>query len=152
MNEASSGDSALFTELFETDFLNAPGNVTWDSQPGVLWQAQEYNTTPEAARGPYGKAAQLGNVVLSTGLQLWVRSQPLDGDGGRLVPIAEVATARSDILYGSFRVGMKTTATNGTCAAFFFYHNDSEEIDMEVLSRQQQGGVHPINLVSHVDV
>ncbi|KAK5115859.1 hypothetical protein LTR85_009453 [Meristemomyces frigidus] len=148
VNATSSENYALFTEQFETPLLNAPRNVTWDSEPGVLWQAQEYNTTPAAARGPYGKAAQPENVVLDSGLQLWVRSKLLDSSNGQMVPIAEVVTARSDLLYGSFRVGMQTTTVTGTCGAFFFYHNDSEEIDMEILSRQQQGGVHPINLVN----
>ncbi|KAK4546443.1 hypothetical protein LTR36_002120 [Oleoguttula mirabilis] len=148
VNATSSGDYALFTEHFEADFVNTPGNVTWDSQPGLLWQAQEYNTTPAAARGPYGKAAQPENVVLDNGLQLWVRSRLLDSSSGQLIPISEVVTARSDILYGSIRVGMKTTTINGTCGAFFFYHNDSEEIDMEVLSQQQEGDVHPVNLVN----
>ncbi|KAK1057453.1 cell division cycle-related protein [Friedmanniomyces endolithicus] len=116
------------------------------STPGLAWQAQAYNVTPATARGPYGKTAQVGNVALnlqSLGLDLWVRSQVLEG----LVPIAEVVTARTDVLYGSFRAGMRTTGTNGTCGAFFFYHDDSQEIDMEVLSRQQFQGNNTLNLV-----
>lgn len=44
---------------------------------------------------------------------------------------------------------MKTTNVNGTCAAFFFYRNDTQEIDVELLSAQQFSNVDqwPVNLV-----
>lgn len=50
---------------------------------------------------------------------------------------------------GSFRIAMKTTGVNGTCAAFFFYRNDTQEIDVEILSAQQFASRHqwPVNLV-----
>lgn len=110
-----------------------------------------------ASRGPYGKAAQLQNVVLnnddggtaggSRGVQLWVRSQLIPQGSDELVPIAEMVTARTDILYGSFRFNMLTTPVNGTCGAAFFYHNDSQEVDMEVLSRQQSSNNGAVQLV-----
>ena len=148
LNASSSSDlygQARFTNILETDFTLPNSSLTWDSSSGADWQAQTYDVTPSAARGPYGKAAELSDVVLTgqADLQLWVRSQSvLD-----MIPIAEVVTARNDIMYGSFRISMKTTAVNGTTAAFFFYHNDRQEIDMEFLSRQQQANRHPLNLV-----
>ena len=44
---------------------------------------------------------------------------------------------------------MKTTEVNGTCGAFFFYRNDSQEIDVEILSSQQDydSSNWPVNLV-----
>lgn len=44
---------------------------------------------------------------------------------------------------------MKTTNINGTCAAFFFYRNDTQEIDVQLLSAQQFGFMHqwPVNFV-----
>lgn len=42
---------------------------------------------------------------------------------------------RSDFLYGTYRARMKTSNVDGTVAAFFFYRNDTSEIDMESLSR-----------------
>jgi len=145
LNVSADADPYRFTNILDTDFTRPNASLTWDSSPGLDWQAQAYNVTPSAARGPYGKAAELSNVVLDgeTGLQLWVRSKPLID----MIPIAEIATARNDILYGSFRVSMKTTAVNGTCGAFFLYHNDSQEIDMEFLSRQQQREEQVLNLV-----
>lgn len=145
----------LFTELLETDFLHLKHtDVSSD------WIPQVYNVTPENARGPFGKISQLGNVVSNPipsvydwtgpgilggdpGLQLWSRSQLIDVSGsdegkGKMVPIAELVSSRNDILYGSFRFGLLGTKVEGTCAAVFFYRNDSMEIDIEFLSRQQQ--------------
>lgn len=127
-------NSTLYTDLIETDFLHL-ANITDDKD----WQPQNYTVTPELARGPYGKNASINNVVANplqsqydwagdginggdAGLQLFVRGGvPQDG----LIPIAELATARVDMLYGSFRAGMKATGTPGTCGAFFWVHHGS---------------------------
>ncbi|MCJ1252184.1 hypothetical protein MMC30_009424 [Trapelia coarctata] len=148
--------STLYTELLETDFLHLP-NITIDTD----WAPQNYTVKPEAARGPYGKNASIRNVVSNplqnknawtgdglsgrdAGLQLWVRGGvPQNG----LIPMAELASARADILYGSFRVAMKLTSIPGTCAAFFWYYNDTQEIDMEFLSQEFNGASNPVNLV-----
>ncbi|KAF2490132.1 concanavalin A-like lectin/glucanase [Lophium mytilinum] len=132
----------LFTDLFENDFLHSP-NLT-----GSGWIPQQYNVEQSDSRGPYGKQFTTSNVVSNplkdpyswagdsvlggdAGLQLWARK---DNDG--MIPAAEIATERTDFLYGSFRVGMKMSKVNGTCGAFFWFHNDSQEIDMEFLSKQ----------------
>lgn len=122
-------NSALYTDIIETDFLHL-ANITNDTD----WQPQNYTVTPELARGPFGKNASISNVVANplksqydwagdgvnggdAGLQLFVRGGvPQDG----LIPMAELATARTDMLYGSFRAGMKVTGTPGTCGAFFW--------------------------------
>lgn len=121
--------STLYTELLETDFLHLP-NITLDTD----WAPQNYTVTAQASRGPYGKNASINNIVSNplqnmnawvgngllggdAGLQLWVGGGiPQDG----LIPMAELASSRADILYGSFRVAMKLTAIPGTCAAFFW--------------------------------
>lgn len=168
-------DSALYTDLIETDFLHL-ANITGDAD----WQPQNYTVTAGLARGLYGKHALVSNVVANplksqydwagngvsggdAGLQLFVRGGiPQDG----LIPIAEVATARADLFYGSFRAGMKVTGTPGTCGAFFWvnstslipschlfshllsqYFNDTQEIDMEFLSAEFNDTSKPVNLV-----
>jgi beta-glucanase (GH16 family) len=152
----------------------------------VGWAVQAYNISPRIARGPYGKSAELENVVLNPlptrndwtgegilggapGLQLWVRSQQdlLAVAGDQMVRVGEIDSMRQDMRYGSFRVGMKMSDIPGTCAAFFWviayldrkravanlvqYRNDSQEIDLEYLSRQANDGLGngktPINLV-----
>ena len=85
------------------------------------------------ARGPYGKDFALENVVPNplkkngswagesknggdAGLQLWLRGDHRDG----VVSGAEMATERRDLLYGSYRVGMKLASGGGSCGAFFW--------------------------------
>lgn len=51
-------NSTLYTDLIETDFLHLQ-NITTDTD----WDPQEYKVPADEARGPYGKNAQLTNVV-----------------------------------------------------------------------------------------
>lgn len=113
----------------ENDFLHSAG----DNVTEFGWRPQEYNVSAEDARGPYGKEFFVSNVELNplkdaqawsgdsekggdAGLQLWVRGDHSHG----YVSGAEMTTVRDDALYGSFRVGMKLSAQNGTCGAFFW--------------------------------
>ena len=122
-------NNVLYTDSIESDFLHLQ-NITTDQD----WQPQEYTTSAALSRGPYGKSASVSNVIANplsnpndwigkselggdAGLQLIVRGG-IPGDG--LVSIAELATFRTDLLYGSFRAGMKLTGNNGTCGAFFW--------------------------------
>ncbi|KAK4630891.1 hypothetical protein CLAFUW4_03849 [Fulvia fulva] len=163
---------ALFTQALESDFLHMH-NLSTDH----IWMPQACNVTPALARGPYGKASRVENVVPNPvlrgwdwggegvrggdpGLELWVRGELVEseegdgsgsGSGGRMVGMSEIVTSRMDVLYGSWRVGMKVTGVGGTCGAFFFYVDDEREIDFEFLSRQQlersAGGGGVVNLV-----
>jgi beta-glucanase (GH16 family) len=124
------------------------------------WQPQVYDVNSKAARGPFGKNFALDNIVTNplksssawsgdaehggdAGLELWVRANHVDG----LVSGSEIVSARTDALLGSFRVGMKLSNSSGTCGAFFFYHNNSQEIDMEFLSHQFNESQGAVNLV-----
>jgi hypothetical protein len=154
VNSTYSEYYAIFTEILETDFLHV-GNLQHDTSDA--WIPQAYNTTPKQARGPYGKASQVENVKLNPlhnawdwagpgirgqdpGLQLWTRDNliKIPGTSKSTVPMSEIVSTRDDMLYGSFRIGVKATAVNGTCGAFFFYLNDTAEIDMEFLSLEHQ--------------
>ncbi|KAL9635330.1 MAG: hypothetical protein Q9164_003525, partial [Protoblastenia rupestris] len=123
-------DNHLYTTLLETDFLHL--KTLSEDTP---WQPQSYTVTPALARGPYGKNASLENVVPNplkdkddwegegmgggdAGLQLFVRA--IGGGPGGLVRMAEIASKRNDILYGSFRATIKFTDIAGTCGAFFW--------------------------------
>lgn len=131
INTTDSQYSGLFTNILETDFLHA-SNVTYGGVASTGWVPQIYNMTANQSRGEYGRANLLENIVANPlppgvwkdtsgrndpGLQLWVRSEIQDG----FVPTAELALPRDDVLYGSFRIGMKVTGINGTCSAFFWY-------------------------------
>lgn len=156
LNKTSDADHAVFTELLENDFLH----TTTDDFRTVGWQPQVYNVSAKNARGPFGKDMELRNIISNplkdrnawagdaehggdAGLELWVRGDHADG----FVSGAEVITKRTDALLGSFRVGMKLSNSSGTCGAFFYYFNNSQEIDMEFLSHQFNESQGFVNLV-----
>jgi hypothetical protein len=120
VNSTSDSQHQVFTDYLETDF-------THNAIDG--WLSQEYNVTSDEARGPYGKQAMPDNVVASAqGLQLYVKpavqAEWLMGNGtlvkDRVIPMSEVDTERTDMLYGSFRIRAKMSGVNGTCGAFFW--------------------------------
>ncbi|KAK1962919.1 concanavalin A-like lectin/glucanase [Colletotrichum sublineola] len=149
------GTVEVFTDLIETDFTKV-----LDIKDNTDWVRQEFNKTKNNARGPLGEKFQPANIAAvhegsssygfsptkaDAGLQLLVESSTVDG----LVPGAEIDSARYDLQYGSFRAMMKVPDIAGTCAAFFWYHNDTQEIDMEFLTREfnPSNNSFPINIV-----
>ncbi|KAF2104921.1 concanavalin A-like lectin/glucanase [Rhizodiscina lignyota] len=167
VNSTSSSSYASFTEIQETDFLHLGQDaLSYNNREETGWAMQVYNVTPKAARGPYGKAAMGSNVIVNpmknqydwagesvlggdAGLQVWVRSKTVNS----AIPMGEITSMRSDMMYGSYRIGVKLTGIPGTCGAFFWFRNDSQEIDLEYLSWQQSPNAtskneyHPLNLV-----
>ncbi|KAF4308298.1 putative glycoside hydrolase family 16 protein [Botryosphaeria dothidea] len=154
VNKTTDAEHMVWTDLLETDFLHV------DNLTDSGWVPQVYNVSSTAARGAYGKMATLENVRVNplknswdwageaveggdAGLQLVVRSEPVE----KMVPIGEVVASRTDMLYGSFRVAMKLTGLPGTCGAFFWFRNDTQEIDIEFLSKQLNESSNMVNLV-----
>ncbi|KAF7862776.1 hypothetical protein EAF04_007648 [Stromatinia cepivora] len=158
---SSIGDSVkpyIFTDLIESDFLHIP-NITLDTD----WRRQQFNMSAAAGRGPYGMNYSIEQVAsnpildentwsgngefgVDPGVQLTVSGgDPANG----FVQTAEMDSAREDLLWGTYRAAMKLTLTPGTCSAFFWYFNDSQEIDMEFLSSQfnAENNTFPVNLV-----
>lgn len=149
----------VFTDLLETDFTRLES-----LSANTDWMGQTWNKSSQSARGEFGETFSKQNLVVNpsrndhgrggygngddnqtAGLNLVVKSKVTDG----LVPGAELDSARNDILWGSFRTGLKLTANPGTCAAFFWYYNDTQEIDMEFLSQDfdPSNNSFPVNLV-----
>lgn len=161
VNKTSDSQFALFTDYFEDDsFHKVRDDVTGRSTfPWHPWRTQHYITSARVTRGRYGTSKEIANVIPNTlvdgewggeprfplqgdaGLQLRVRHELEDNR----VPIAEVSSPQTDMLYGSFRAAIKFTGVTGTCGAFFWYRNDTQEIDMEFLSKDPKA----LNLVVH---
>ncbi|KAK4064274.1 CAZyme family GH16 [Trichoderma aggressivum f. europaeum] len=160
-NGSASGNGngqLFFTNMMESKFFEMR-----DISRDGTWRRQQYNVSARAGRGEYGKSFALDNV--------WTTSRDGEGEGedaekfngggdgvglvvgstvvDEAIPVAELDSARNDLHYGSYRAGMKLTAVNGTCAAFFWYFNDTQEIDMEFLSREFDPvkKIYPANLV-----
>lgn len=114
VNKTHEPYSAIFTDLLETDFLHTY-DFSCPAAADMGWVPQTYNQTN--ATGPFGMAKSGGNVVANPlasvwdwggegtgggdpGLQMWVRSSLVQGEGLAYVPSAEVVSGREDILYG----------------------------------------------------
>lgn len=123
------GDSPIFTDVVETDFLRL---LSLDSTDD--WAVQVFNKTRERARGEFGEMFSRDNVLINPpshdsppgesddgdssghGLQLVVKANTVDG----MVPVGEIATKRGDIYHGTFRASIKLTRSSGTCTAFYW--------------------------------
>jgi hypothetical protein len=119
----------VFSDLIETDFLHL-SDISMDTD----WFRPSFNVTAQASRGKYGTFFQTENIISNSlidpnsftgpsrlggdaGLQMYVRGGiPASG----LVPVAEVDSARTDLLWGTYRAAMKMTDQEGTCGAFFW--------------------------------
>ena len=106
----------VFTDLIETDFSRFE-----DIAGNTDWVRQEFNVSDSRARGDFGEMFAVRNIFTQTkqeppGLQLVVRANTVED----MVPVAEIDTARLDIVFGSYRVGLQVTDVPGTCSAFFW--------------------------------
>ncbi|KAI1331210.1 glycoside hydrolase, family 16 [Xylariaceae sp. FL0255] len=156
------GERYVFADLLETDFIHVDITGDGEGQASHGWVPQGFNMSNVTAQGPYGIDYAVGNVMSNTisdpnvftgpsvvgsdaGLRLVVQSHIMDG----LVPAAQVATIEEDYFYGTFRAGIKITDVPGTCSAFFWFQNNTQEIDMEFLSSEfnKSSNTFPVNLV-----
>ena len=118
----------VFTDLIETDFSKVV-----DIQTNTDWVRQEFNISSAKARGSFGEMFAVQNIFTEgaagqngaasrtgnappAGLQLVVRAAQVDD----MVPVAEIDTARLDVVFGSYRAGLRLTDVPGTCSAFFW--------------------------------
>ncbi|KAI1190613.1 glycoside hydrolase, family 16 [Nemania serpens] len=158
----SDGTQHVFTDVHETDFIHI--DVTGDGEGSAShgWAPQGYNISSQASRGPFGESFAVRNVMSNTNKDrdVFGGRGTLGLDAGLLlvvrnvlqkkrVPVAEISTTGLDYFYGTFRAGIKTTDVPGTCSAFFWYQNDTQEIDIEFLSAQfdKAKGLFPVNFV-----
>ncbi|KAI1824824.1 glycoside hydrolase family 16 protein [Xylaria intraflava] len=158
----SDGTKQVFTDLLETDFVHVDVTGNGEGMASHGWAPQGYNVSSQVARGPFGESFGVKNLMSNpikdaktfkgpgilgpdAGLLLVVRDTMQED----MVPVAEISTTRLDFFYGTFRAGIKITDVPGTCTAFFWYQNDTQEIDMEFLSAEfdKDNGIFPVNLV-----
>ncbi|KAI4160929.1 MAG: hypothetical protein L6R39_000135, partial [Caloplaca ligustica] len=154
-----SNENEVYTDVLESDFLHLK-----DINAQQDWIRQVWDI-PAVGTAPWGRNMTLENVITNP-LPGKIGSQGVNGGDpglelrvsageprGGAVRSGEVATARRDMKYGSFRAGIKYTGQNGTCGAFFFYQSDSQEIDVELLSKlyQEPTKAADLLLVIHAD-
>ena len=115
----SAHERHVFTELTESNFAHLQHKGDTNMQRNKDWAPQVFNVTAEQGRGDHGEMFAVRNVDMPAdpgGLRLTVGSELVKG----MVPTAEVATRRQDMMWGTFRASMRMTGVEGTCAAFFW--------------------------------
>jgi hypothetical protein len=83
------------------------------------------------------------NVALADGkLQLTCSAYSNSSSGGT-IRSGQIRTVRSDLKYGSFRATYTVDSRSpGSVAGFFFYANDTQEIDIEIQSKMGNQTIH----------
>lgn len=157
VKKTDTADPIVLTDLLESDFTTLK-NIKKDRD----WAVQDWKIDAEASRGDYGRITEPRNAISNPGKDLKTSSEGINGglpgidlyvraleEGAEHVSVGEIDSRRSDMLWGSYRAGLKITGVNGTCGAFFWYLNDTQEIDIEFLSSQLNDTTSPVNLVLH---
>jgi hypothetical protein len=92
---------------------------------------------------PYGINYTTANVdVAKDALQLTVSGV---SNTTKAIASAQIKTKRQDILFGSLRARFSVVGASGAIGALFFYANDTQEADIEILTRDDPRYVHFTN-------
>ena len=99
-------------------------------------------STDPIGSSPFTQLYTKSNVaVADESLQLKVPG----GQSASPILGAEISTQHKDILYGSVRTTMKASTVAGTCHGAFFYKDDNQETDIEIITGHKFQGVHYTN-------
>ena len=99
-------------------------------------------STDSIGSSPFTQLYTTSNVaVADKSLQLKVPG----GQSASPILGAEISTQQKDILYGSVRTTMKASTVAGTCHGAFFYKDDNQEADIEIITGHKFQGVHYTN-------
>ncbi|EEP77284.1 predicted protein [Uncinocarpus reesii 1704] len=130
-----------FTHIIYSNFSQYSPAKRLTSNPEFKrnWAIQQWSMPSISWATPLPVQNLQENVYLEDGTMILRQiGYPKEGVlAGRNVSIASVAGQSGDLFHGSFRTEFKLEgADGGSVAAFFWYHDDQNEIDMEVLTRE----------------
>ncbi|EFW13249.1 hypothetical protein D8B26_004141 [Coccidioides posadasii str. Silveira] len=133
--------SQYFTHIIYSNFTQYSPGKKLASNPEFRrnWAIQRWNMPSINWATPLPVLNEQENVYLENGhMVLRQVGYPKEGIlAGRNVSVASVAGQSGDLLHGSFRTEVKIEgAEGGSVGAFFWYHDDQNEIDIEVLTRE----------------
>jgi len=126
-----------------TTLYDIPGVGTFNTllhadftQLSSLPEALQIGTSTVAASGsPYARQFRQDNVFINNGSSI---SLVVPGrQTASPISSARISTIYEDILYGSVRTVAKVAPTPGSCHGFFFYRDDNQESDIEILTSRQ---------------
>ncbi|KAK2744880.1 hypothetical protein FQN55_006442 [Onygenales sp. PD_40] len=143
-----------FTHVIYNNFSSFSPSRTLRSNPDFTrdWVVQKWGIQPQNWATPLAIDNQEDNVFLQGG-NLVLRQEGYSKEHilhGSNVSVASIASQNGDIIHGSFRVELKMeNATGGSCGGFFWYHNDENEIDIEILAREFKSDSVIVHYTTH---
>lgn len=116
---------ALLTDFSSTNLSSFEASPDWEITTITYGQSDSR---------PYATEYTPANVNVTNGSLVLTCSAATTSS----VPSAQIQTSRYDILHGSFRAQYKIESAStgaGAISGFFFYANDTAEVDIELLTR-----------------
>ncbi|OJD17638.1 hypothetical protein AJ78_02288 [Emergomyces pasteurianus Ep9510] len=143
-----------FTHVIYNNFTAFSPSKNLRTNPDFTkdWEVQNWGVPPRSWVKPLAIDNMEENVFLREG-NLILRQQGYSKEDALTkskVRVASIASQRDDIIHGSFRVELKMeNAKGGSCGAFFWYRDDENEIDIEILSREFKTDWFPVHYTTH---
>ena len=131
-------DGHTWTHRLINHFGNQADGPFDKSNAAKYWQAQSYSIAADNSKARE-RLNVLSNVYIKDGF-LNLRTQKYNGSGPVLV--AEIDSIENRILFGSFRGHYRVQPYPGCVAGFFIYRNETQEIDIEILTHEKAPHIH----------
>ncbi|KAI9797218.1 MAG: hypothetical protein M1833_005627 [Piccolia ochrophora] len=131
---------AYYTHRLANDFKNhtdAKDLNKVDEEFFRDWTVQSWTAKP-TMQSPLSRTNREENVYIEDG-KLVIKQEGFteeDAAANRSVGIGAIVTKKDDFLHGSFRASFAVDRQPGAVAGFFTYENDTNEIDIEVLTKE----------------
>ncbi|PGH34014.1 hypothetical protein GX50_03161 [[Emmonsia] crescens] len=144
----------FFTHVIYNNFSTFAPSKKLRTNPDFTkdWAVQNWGVPPRSWVKPLAIDNIAENVFLREG-NLILRQQGYSKEQAlrkSKVSVASIASQSGDIIHGSFRVEFKLeNAKGGSCGAFFWYRDDENEIDIEILSREFKPDWFPVHYTTH---
>ncbi|PGH06264.1 hypothetical protein GX51_02461 [Blastomyces parvus] len=143
-----------FTHVIYNNFSTFAPSKKLSANPEFTkdWAIQDWGVPRKGWVKPLAIDNAIENVFLREG-NLVLRQQGYSKEQASKkskVSVASITSQNGDIIHGSFRVELKLeNAKGGSCGAFFWYHDDENEIDIEILSREFKSDWFPVHYTTH---
>ncbi|KAI9788714.1 MAG: hypothetical protein M1835_002113 [Candelina submexicana] len=133
---------ARYTHQIYNDFTVSPDVTGLNKNPASAsftrdWTVQSWSAGTSDLI-PIPRRNDEANVYIQDGTLVMRQMGYSDADrrANRSVSIAAIQSTGQDFLHGSFRSVFKISDDHGSVGGFFWYHNDTNEIDVEVLTKE----------------
>lgn len=131
--DAADPAQTVYSTYYRMDFTNTDWTKTELSKQFRLSNSTIY----KSVSAPYARDFSPDQVQISSdGLSLVV-SPPESLTNGSSVPCGGIYSKTNDFGFGSYHLTGKVAAQEGVVNAFFVYKNDTSEVDMEYVSRDE---------------